>query len=35
MKTFDAYSKYYDLLYKDKNYDEEVSYIDQLIKDMT
>ena len=33
MKQFgDLYSKYYDLLYEDKNYSGEVEYIDFLIK---
>ena len=33
MKQFgDLYSKYYDLLYEDKNYFDEVEYIDFLIK---
>ena len=31
-KVFDAYSQYYDLLYKDKDYDAETNYIDTLIK---
>jgi SAM-dependent methyltransferase len=31
MKVFDKYSLYYDLLYQDKDYDDEVDYIDQLI----
>jgi SAM-dependent methyltransferase len=31
-KVFDAYSQYYDLLYKDKDYDAETNYIDALIK---
>ena len=31
-KCFDAYSLYYDLLYKDKDYSGEVAYIDSLIK---
>lgn len=30
--TFKKYSKFYDLLYKDKNYLEEVTYVDKLIK---
>lgn len=30
--VFDEYAHYYDLLYKDKNYDEEANYIDCLIK---
>lgn len=28
----DIYSQYYDLLYQDKNYEEEVSYIDKIIQ---
>jgi len=32
MSHFKQYSKYYNLLYKDKNYLEEANYIDQLIK---
>jgi SAM-dependent methyltransferase len=32
MSHFFDYSKYYNLLYKDKNYSEEVDYIDSLIK---
>jgi len=32
MKVFDAYSQYYDLLYKDKNYGEETNYVHSLIK---
>ena len=31
--VFDAYSHYYDLLYKDKNYDSEVNYIHSLLKE--
>jgi len=31
-KVFDAYSQYYDLLYRDKDYDAETNYIDTLIK---
>ncbi len=31
-QNFGAYSSYYDLLYKDKDYSGEVSYIDQCIK---
>jgi SAM-dependent methyltransferase len=31
MNNFDLYSKYYDLLYKDKNYNDEVDYILGLI----
>lgn len=30
--TFKKYSQFYDLLYKDKNYQKEVDYIDELIK---
>jgi SAM-dependent methyltransferase len=30
-KVFEAYSQYYDLLYKDKNYTEETKYVDSLI----
>jgi ubiquinone/menaquinone biosynthesis C-methylase UbiE len=32
MKVFDAYSEYYDLLYKDKDYDSETEYIEKFIK---
>ena len=32
MEVFNAYSKYYDLLYKDKDYQKEVDYIINLIK---
>lgn len=32
MKIFDAYAKYYDLLYKDKDYREESEYIIRLIE---
>ncbi len=32
MKVFDAYAGYYNLLYKDKNYNSEAEYIDKLIK---
>ena len=32
MKNFELYSQYYDLLYKEKDYQSEVEYIDQLIK---
>lgn len=32
MSVFNAYSAYYDLLYRDKNYQEEANYIDALIK---
>jgi len=32
MKVFDQYANYYDLLYKDKNYGAEATYIDSLIK---
>lgn len=31
MKVFDKYSLYYNLLYQDKDYDNEVNYINQLI----
>jgi SAM-dependent methyltransferase len=30
--NFDAYSSYYDLFYKDKDYNKEVSYIDSLLR---
>ncbi|MDL2264536.1 class I SAM-dependent methyltransferase, partial [Synergistaceae bacterium OttesenSCG-928-I11] len=33
MITFDAYSKYYDLLYKDKNYVAEANYVDSIVRD--
>jgi SAM-dependent methyltransferase len=33
MSIFKDYSNYYDLLYSDKNYKEEVEYIDQLIQE--
>lgn len=32
MKVFSNYARYYDLLYKDKNYKEEVDYVEGLIK---
>ena len=32
MKIFDIYAEYYNLLYAEKNYEEEVDYIDSLIK---
>jgi SAM-dependent methyltransferase len=32
LKVFDAYSQYYDLLYRDKNYRSETEYIDKLIR---
>lgn len=32
MNVFDKYSLYYDLLYKDKKYDIEANYIDNLVK---
>lgn len=32
MKTFDAYAKYYDLLYRDKDYKSEAEYISGLIR---
>ena len=28
--TFKKYSKFYNLLYKDKNYQQEVDYVDKL-----
>lgn len=31
-KVFEAYSQYYDLLYKDKNYSSETEYVNSLIK---
>ncbi|MEO8446823.1 MAG: class I SAM-dependent methyltransferase, partial [bacterium] len=31
-KVFGAYAKYYDLLYKDKNYNKEAAYIERIIK---
>jgi SAM-dependent methyltransferase len=31
LKNFNAYSQYYDLLYKDKNYKEEINYVQKLI----
>jgi len=31
-KVFDSYSEYYDLLYRDKDYDAETNYVDSLIK---
>jgi SAM-dependent methyltransferase len=31
MRVFDAYSQYYDLLYKDKNYEAETNYVNSLI----
>tara|TARA_B100000900_G_scaffold414796_1_gene442540 strand:+ start:428 stop:1177 length:750 start_codon:yes stop_codon:yes gene_type:complete len=34
-ESFDDYSNYYDLLYKDKNYQEESKYIDDLIKNFS
>ena len=30
--TFKKYSQFYDLLYKDKNYQQEVDYVDELMK---
>ncbi|HHY74171.1 MAG TPA: class I SAM-dependent methyltransferase [Bacillus bacterium] len=33
MVTFDKYAEYYDLLYKDKNYQQEVEYIHRLIQE--
>ena len=32
LKTFQSYSKYYDLIYKKKNYKKEVDYIIELLK---
>jgi len=32
MSVFDKYAAYYDLLYQDKSYQEEVNYLDSLIK---
>lgn len=32
MKHFKEYSKYYDLLYRDKDYNAEVAYIDEIIR---
>lgn len=32
MSTFEKYARYYDLLYADKNYGQEVAYVDELIK---
>ncbi len=32
MSVFDKYAQYYDLLYQDKAYDQEVDYIDSLIR---
>lgn len=32
LPVFDAYSRYYDLLYRDKNYPAEVAYVDGLLK---
>jgi len=32
MKVFDTYANYYNLLYKEKDYETEVAYVDQLIK---
>lgn len=32
-KVFDAYAEYYDLLYKDKNYKQEVDYVVDLLQD--
>jgi SAM-dependent methyltransferase len=31
MSTFDLYAAYYDLLYRDKDYSEEVDYVNSLI----
>ena len=33
--TFRLYSKYYDLIYRNKNYNREVNYIDKLLKKFT
>jgi SAM-dependent methyltransferase len=35
MKNFELYSKYYDLLYKDKNYEVESNYVYESLKDNT
>ena len=35
MSVFKEYAKYYDLLYKDKDYSQEISYIDSLIRNYT
>ena len=32
MKVFNAYAKYYDLLYKNKDYNKEADYISRFIK---
>ena len=32
MKVFGRYSRYYDLLYRDKDYEKEAGYVDRLIK---
>lgn len=32
MKSFGKYAKYYDLIHRDKNYEEEVCYVEKLIK---
>jgi len=34
MNNFKEYSEYYDLLYRDKDYQKETTYMDQLIKDL-
>jgi hypothetical protein len=33
MSVFQDYSKYYDLLYADKDYQQEVDYVHQLIQE--
>jgi len=35
MEVFDAYSRYYDLLYKDKNYEAETNYVHSLINSVS
>jgi SAM-dependent methyltransferase len=35
MSVFNSYARYYDLLYKDKNYTEEAAYVHQLIRKYT
>ncbi|MGZ7180607.1 MAG: class I SAM-dependent DNA methyltransferase, partial [Halobacteriota archaeon] len=32
MDVFDRYAQYYDLFYRDKNYTDEVDYVDALIE---
>ena len=32
MKVFDKYSQYYDLIYRDKNYPEEVRFVEKILK---